>query len=126
MLADFDKRLSLMEQSSTLYAKASDARWESVQRSVDGLTSAVNTALTTLSTISADPSASPAGRQLLQMIHEIDGAQEAQDKEVEEHNRFISETRGALRLAKFALGTAVIGVIGDFLLAIADHAPRPG
>lgn len=118
MLADFDKRLALIEQGNDLHAKANEARSAALQHAIDGLTVEVRNALQLISTATSDPSASPAGRQLMasdaELRKDVDDVSRASDG----HEQFINEARGALRLAKFALGTSFLSVAGNVILGL--------
>lgn len=109
MLADFDKRLALVEQAQNLHAKASEARQEAVQKSIEALAAEIRGILNILQSSTADPKASPAGRQLSEDLEFL-------KKEVQEHDDFVSEVRGAIKLARFALGTSLLSALGTLVL----------
>lgn len=106
-LASIDKRLALVEQAGDANAKVADARWTTVEASIRAL----DTKMDNLGASLSEPQASPAGRSLLSDLSEMRG-------DVREHETFIAEVRGGLRLARFALGTSFISVVGNIILAI--------
>lgn len=125
MLASFDKRLALQEQAFAIGQKAADAQNVAVMRSIDALTAEVRAAVTTFASATADPHASAAGRAVLEDLgalgirldrtnQKVDAKADAKavaglSATVEGHDDFIKEARGALKLARFALGTSLIG-----------------
>lgn len=118
VLADFDKRLALIEQGADLHAKANEARQTSLQHGLDLLTAEVRTALSLIATATADPAASPMGRQLLASDNDLRRQLDDERQVVDSHDRFIAEARGALRLARFALGTSFLAVLGNIALGL--------
>lgn len=125
-LAALDKRLSLSEQARDLHAQVQDARLATISESMKSLDSKIDSATerlaakidTTLAAI-AEPTSSPAGRALQSEIDELRNKVERIDGSVTGHDTFLSEVRGALKLARFALGTSFLAVLGNIALAFA-------
>lgn len=113
-LGSIDKRLALVEQAADSNAKVADARWGTVEAAIR----AVDAKLDTVTAAMTEPAASPAGRALAADIVEL-------TSDVRTHETFLAEVRGALRLARFALGTSFISVVGNIVLAIAMTGQRP-
>ena len=59
---------------------------------------------------SAELSASPAGRRVLGELSQL-------REDVDQHDDFVQQMTGALRLARFALGTSVLSVVANIILA---------
>lgn len=105
MLTEFDKRLALLEQFITIHAKTSDTRWEAVSAQITALGLEIRAILSQVQASAGDATASPAGRAIVAGIAEIRA-------DVDRHDTFITELNGALRLARFALGTSFLSVVG--------------
>lgn len=116
-LADFDKRLALLEQARELDARSRDAHFRAIEQSISALGTKIDTALTTMVTQSAEPSASPAGRAVLSRLADLTTT-------VDAHDDFVQQVTGALRMARFALGTSFLSAIGTVVLAVTMLAAR--
>jgi len=119
LLASLDKRLALLEQAHTLQAQAAEARSHLTEKSFDALGAKVDAAITLWQNVTAEPSASPAGRALLADVGEIKGDVAAMGAKVELHDEFYQQTQGAIRLAKFAIGTSLLAAVVSFLQIVA-------
>jgi len=112
ILASLDKRLALLEQAQDLGRKAAEARDHALERTVETLRAEVRASLDQWQAVTADPIASPAGRAVVADITEVRA-------KVDEHDDFIQQTQGAIRLAKFAIGTSLLAAIVSFLQIVA-------
>lgn len=112
LLSDIDKRLALVEQAQKLNDKAADMRWTTIERAIEALTLEVRSFAAVMAAESAEPKASPAGRAM-------SADMEALARTVESHDVFIQQAQGALRLARFALGSSLVALLVSVLQVIA-------
>jgi hypothetical protein len=125
LLASLDKRLALLEQAHTLEGHAAVSRSQVVERAVDAVSSKVDAAVTLWQMSSADPAASPAGRALLAAAADLKGDLAVITVKVNAHDDFIQQTAGAIRLARWAIGTSLFAVIVQVLQIASAIAQRP-
>ena len=117
LMADIDKRMALVEQARVMDASARDAHFRALERQIEVLAAKIDTVLTTMAATTSDPAASSAGRQLVARLTSI-------EETVETHDDFVQQMTGALRLARFALGTSFLSVIGNLVLGAIMLANR--
>jgi hypothetical protein len=126
LLASLDKRLALLEQAQDLGAKAAEARSTSHDRAIETLRTEVKASLNAWQSSSAEPSASPAGRALLGDIAEVKIDVAAMGVKVDRHDELIQQFQGAIRLARFAIGTSALAAILQVIQLINMIGRPPG
>lgn len=111
-LAGIDKRLALLEQAHGHQAKLAEARSMASDRALEALGVEVKSAIVLWQTVTAEPQASPAGRALASDIEEL-RVKHIDDlrAKVDEHDDFMQQVLGTLRLARFALGTSLLALV---------------
>lgn len=108
LLASLDKRLALLEQSSQLEGRTAEARAHAAEKSIDALSAKLDSAIGLWQTVTAEAKASPAGRAIVADLTALRTS-------VEEHDEFIAQANGALRLARFAIGTSLLAAAGTIV-----------
>lgn len=115
LLADIDKRLALVEQAQRLGERAAEHRWELVERSLAVLTNEVRKYAETSSSAASELSGSAAGRLVEKHIDEL-------TESSERHETFIQQAEGALKLARWALGSSLLALIVSVLSIVRELA----
>jgi hypothetical protein len=108
LLTDIDKRLALVEQAQRLNDRAADMRWTTIEKAIGSLTAEVRAFASVMQAESAEPEASPAGRAMSTSLNALAST-------VAAHDAFIQQTQGALRLARFAVGSSLIALVVSVL-----------
>lgn len=111
LLVALDKRLALLEQAATLNSQTAAARSAAHDAAIETLSAKLDAALGLWHSVSAEPSASPAGRAVMADLEEI-------KSKVDEHERFVVELAGALRLARLAFGTSLLSAVTSLLVIL--------
>ncbi len=115
LLSDIDKGLALVEQAQRLGDTANEHRWTLLERSIEGLTIEVRKYAELSAAGAAELSGSAAGRQVARHIDELSAT-------VADHETFILETRGALRLARWAMGSSLLALVASVLGIVRELA----
>ena len=105
MLNQFDKRLALLEQSHEHESKISAARGNAAEKAIEVIGAKIDSAIAMWQAVTAEPTASPAGRAMTADINEL-------AVKVAAHEQYIQQANGALRIARFALGTSLVALVG--------------
>lgn len=116
LLTSLDKRLALLEQSHDLRGRAEEARSKTLEKSVDALGSEVKAAIVLWQTVTAEPTASPAGRALSAKLSELEEADEKHTNGILDLRTWKDEMAGtmkALRAVVLVLGmlTSVLTIV---------------
>lgn len=119
LMGDIDKRLALLEQAHALGQQAAEARDKAAERQIDALTAEVKSAITLWQTVSAEPSASPAGRALLEDMAADRTTLNAHDRMLDAHEARFQQQDGAMRFARAAFGTSIVSAVASVLAIVA-------
>ena len=103
-------RLALIERGIEADAKTRGVEFLRLEGVIATLTSKVDAAISVMQEQSAEAEKSPAGRTILVQLADL-------KKTVGEHDDFVQQMTGGLRLARFALGTSFLSAIGTVVLA---------
>lgn len=117
-LASINTRLALLEQHQNLAGQTAGARSDSHDRAIEALGIKIDAAVSLWQAVTAEPSASPAGRALLEDVAALRRDVDGIDHRVDDHDAYILRADGALRLAKFALAGSVVAIIVAVLTAV--------
>lgn len=104
LLSDIDKRLALLEQATSTAERTRDARDKAFEHQLSAVGARIEAAITLWQQTSSEPQASPAGRAVLARVEPL-------EETVADHEVFIQQAQGAMRLARYALGTSVISLV---------------
>lgn len=108
LLAEIDKRLALLEQAQAMEARTREAQAKALELQIASIGARVDNAISLWQSVSAEPVASAAGRAVIQRIEPL-------ERMVDEHDDFIQQSQGALRLAKFAVGASLIALAASII-----------
>jgi hypothetical protein len=127
LLRDIDKRLALLEQARELEGKAAIARSLAHDNAIAGLSTKLDSVITLWQAVTSEPGGSPAGRAIVAELQTIKIEAATLEIKVDEHETFISEAKGAMRLARFALAAALsaLGVSVLQVIAMWSQGPKP-
>ena len=115
LLTDIDKRLALVEQAQRLGERASEHRWAEIERSIATLTAEVRKFAETSAAGAAELSGSAAGRLVGKAIADLTTT-------VAGHEAYIQQAQGALRLARWALGSSLLALVASVLGIVRELA----
>ena len=112
LLADIDKRLALLEQAQRVESGAREQRDKGFQVQLTGIGNRLDHTLDLWQTVTSDPAASAAGRAIGVRLSTVEVT-------VDEHEDFIRQAEGAMKLARWALGTSLVSLVATIVAILA-------
>jgi hypothetical protein len=117
LLASVDKRLAVLEAVGRVGEATSEARHKTLERTLENIEKKVDDAAALVTLTSTDIAGTPVGRFISQELTELHAADEGHGLAIDAHQKFIDQATGAVKLAKFALGTSALSVIASLITA---------